>query len=200
VTSPGQIKLRGSDRAPRTDIDAAIFDRKTGALGLFELKSQDPFARSPAAFSRQRENLLQANRQVSSVLDWLNRNGPDEVLNRIDSRTAKRFRVRRVLPFVLGRHLVHVDGGPDPSRRAAWGSWPQVLRLLDDQPVRGAESNPLLSLHSRLQKGEMEMVGPTDLPVRELGLGSSRLTVYPSYADFRTRSGHDDGDREDEGS
>jgi hypothetical protein len=32
----------------RTDIDAVVFDRKSGTLGIFELKSQDPFARSSA--------------------------------------------------------------------------------------------------------------------------------------------------------
>ena len=26
--------------------------------------------------------------------------------------------------------------GPEPDRRAAWGTWPQVLRLLDGQPVK----------------------------------------------------------------
>ena len=185
VTSQGRIELRGSDRAPRTDIDAAIFDRKTGTLGVFELKSQDPFARSPGALARQRDNLLQANRQVSRVLDWLNRNGADEVLNRIDFRTAKRFRVRRVLPFVLGRYLVHFDGGPEPSRQAAWGAWPQVLRLFTGQPAGPTDSNPLLSLFTYLRKDDAWYQMPAGIPSRELALGDSRLTVHPSYASLQ---------------
>jgi len=37
-----------------------VFDRKTGTLGFFELKSQDPFARSTAELVRQRDNVLYA--------------------------------------------------------------------------------------------------------------------------------------------
>ncbi|HEU0114764.1 MAG TPA: hypothetical protein VFQ80_08805, partial [Thermomicrobiales bacterium] len=48
VTSAGRVALRREGGAVRTDIDAVVFDRKTGALGIFELKSTDPFARSTA--------------------------------------------------------------------------------------------------------------------------------------------------------
>ena len=105
----------------RTDIDAVVFDRKTGTLGFFELKSQDPFARSTAELARQRDNVLYANRQISGVLAWLKRHGPDALLGRVDSRTAKTFRVQKVYPFVLGRYLAHFSDGPEPDRRAAWG-------------------------------------------------------------------------------
>jgi len=40
--------------AARTDVDALVFDRKTGTLGVFELKAQDPFARSVEERQRQR--------------------------------------------------------------------------------------------------------------------------------------------------
>ena len=182
VTSAGRIELRGGDRTPRTDIDAAIFDRKTGTLGVFELKSQDPFARSAAALERQRDNLLYANRQVAGVLDWLNRYGADELLNRIDQRTAKRFRVRKVLPFVLARYLAHFDDGPEKSRRAAWGSWPQVLRLLDGKPAGPADANPLLSLHTRLGKDDSWYQMPSGLPERVISLGDARVVVHSSHA------------------
>ncbi|MBA2248462.1 MAG: hypothetical protein H0W23_10045, partial [Chloroflexia bacterium] len=100
VTSSGAIKLRRDAGDLRTDIDAVVFDRKTGTLGVFELKSQDPFARSSAELARQRDNVLYANRQVSGVLDWLRRHGGDDLLRRVDAPTAKRFRVHKVYPFV----------------------------------------------------------------------------------------------------
>jgi hypothetical protein len=50
VISTGRVELRRENRNIRTDIDAVVFDRKTGTLGLFELKSQDPF-RSPACWT-----------------------------------------------------------------------------------------------------------------------------------------------------
>ena len=135
VLSAGRVELKRSGAA-RTDLDALVFDRKTGTLGVFELKAQDPFARSVEERQRQRDNFFHANRQVSAILEWVQRHGPDDLLARFDERTAKRFHVQKVHVFVLGRYLAHFAGGPEPDRRAAWGSWPQVLQIVGDGPVR----------------------------------------------------------------
>lgn len=185
VTAPRPIALRREGGNLGADVDAVVFDRKTGALGLFELKSQDPYARSAAELARQQDNLLYANRQLSGVLTWLNRHGGDALLSRVDARIAKRFRVQKVLPFVLGRYLAPVGDGPEPDRRAAWGSWPQVLRLLDGQTV-SATANPLASLYARLRQDAPVIHLPADIPARVIALGRGRLTVFPSYAAYRT--------------
>jgi len=184
VTSTGRIELRRESGNVRTDIDAVVFDRKTGTLGFFELKSQDPFARSVAERGRQRDNLLYANRQVSGVLAWLQRSGGDALLNRVDNRTAKQFRVQKVFPFVLGRYLAHFNDGPEPDRRAAWGTWPQVLRLLDGKPFGANDANPLATLHNRLSKDQPLARRPLELETRRLDLGPVSLTVYPSFAAY----------------
>lgn len=189
VTSARRIELRRDVGDVRTDVDAVVFDRKTGTLGLFELKSQDPFARSTAELTRQRDNVLYANRQISGVLDWLKRHGGDDLLGRVDSRTAKTFRVHKVFPFVLGRYLAHFSDGPEPDRRAAWGTWPQLLRMLDGQPVRASDANPLASLFTRLTK-DVPLIHPlADESVREIALGAARLVVHPTYAAFQARGG-----------
>jgi len=188
VTSKGRIELRREGGTIRTDIDAAVFDRKTGTLALFELKSQDPFARSTAERVRQRDNVLFANRQVSGVLDWVKRHGANELLGRIDARTARTSRVHKVYPFVLGRYLVHFNDGPAPDRRAAWGTWPQVMRLVDGKSVRAAEANPIASLHTRLTNGDPIMPPPADLPSHEIPIGSARLTVHASWSAFQTHA------------
>jgi hypothetical protein len=185
VTSAGRIELRRDDGGVRTDIDAVVFDRKTGALGFFELKSQDPFARSTAELARQRDNVLYANRQLSGALDWLKRHGADALLGRVDARTAKTFRAQKVYPFVLGRYLAHFSDGPEPDRRAAWGSWPRLLRLLDGQPFRAGDANPLASLFTRLAKDDSLIRPPADAPPREIAIGAARLIVHPSYAAVR---------------
>ncbi len=200
VTSAGRIELRRDGGDVRTDIDAVVFDRKTGTLGVFELKSQDPFARSTAELMRQRDNVLYANRQISGVLAWLNRHGADALLGRVDARTAKTFRAQKVYPFVLGRYLAHFGDGPEPDRRAAWGTWPQVLRLLDGQPVRAADANPLAALFGRL-RNDVPLVRPAaDGPPREIAIGAARLIVYPSYAAFQASSAVGRGPRSDSGS
>jgi hypothetical protein len=185
VTSDARIKLRRDRGDVRTDIDAVVFDRKSGTLGIFELKSQDPFARSTAELVRQRDNVLYANRQISGVLTWLNRHGADEILNRVDSRTAKTFRAQKVYPFVLGRFLAHFSDGPEPDRRAAWGTWPQLLRLLDGQPFRATDANPLASLFTRLTKDVPLIRPPADDPSREIAIGAARLIIHPSYAAYQ---------------
>lgn len=189
VTSPARIVLRRDRGDARTDVDAIVFDRKTGTLGFFELKTQDPFARSTAELTRQRDNILYANRQVSGVLAWLQRYGPDELLNRANARTAKGFRVQKVYPFVLGRYLVHFNDGQEPDRHAAWGTWPEILRLADGEPPRLPGANPLASLFNRLTKATPPPHLLTDLPAKEIAIGETRLVVYPSYAAFQARAG-----------
>lgn len=185
VTSAGRVELRRERGDVRTDVDAVVFDRKTGTLGLFELKSQDPFPRTSAELARQRDNVLYANRQIAGALDWLKRHGGDELLRKVDQQTAKRFRVQRVLPFVLGRYVARFDDGPEPDRRVAWGTWPQVLRLTRGEPFAGKDANPLASLHNRLLKDVPSAALPGEETTRETGIGDARLIVYPSYRAFQ---------------
>jgi hypothetical protein len=195
VTSTGRIELRRAGGDVRTDIDAVVFDRKSGTLGLFELKSQDPFARSTAELTRQRDNVLYANRQISGVLTWLKQHGADALLGRVDTRTAKTFRAQKVYPFVLGRYLAHFSDGPEPDRRAAWGTWPQLLRLLDGQPFRTTDANPLASLFTRLTKDVPLIHLPADHPPRKITIGAARLIVHPSYATFQATVAVERGSR-----
>ena len=188
VTSAGGVELRRERGDLRTDVDAVVFDRKTGTLAVFELKSLDPFARSTAELNRQRDTVLYANRQVSGVLDWLNRYGGDELLKRVDARNAKTFRVQKVLPFVLARYLVRFGDGPEPDRRAAWGTWPQVLRLLSGTPARAADANPLVSLSTRLRGDTPAIAAFGEDAVREIVIGDTRLVVHPSYAAVQASS------------
>ena len=184
VVSANRIELRRVDGDLRTDVDAAVFDRKTGTLGLFELKSQDPFSRSAGELTRRRDNLMHANRQVAGVLDWLKRYGADDLLGRIDSATAKKFRAQKVFPFVIGRYLVRFDDGPEPDRRAAWGTWPQLLRFLNGFAVNASESNPIASLHARLLKDAGFTQPPIELPSRQITIGATTLVVHPSHAAY----------------
>ena len=184
VTSAGRIELRRETGDVRTDVDAIVFDRKSGTLGFFELKSQDPYVRSTAELTRQRDNVLYANRQISGVLTWLKRHGPDALLGRVDSRTAKMFRVQKVYPFVLGRYLAHFSDGPEPDRRAAWGTWPQLLRLVNGQPFRSTDANPLASLFTRLTN-DGPLIRPSAVGApHEIAIGAARLLVHPIYAEF----------------
>jgi hypothetical protein len=174
VTASGPIELRREQGSIRTDIDAAIFDRKTGTLALFELKTNEPFARSTAELLRTVENTRAAGRQVANILDWINRHGADEILNRIDRQAARSFRVQKVQAFVLGRHLVE-----GTEKRAVWATWPQLLRVLGNDAVTNLGGNPIATLAARLARNQ-PLVSPR--AVREplvIDLGDLRLRVSP---------------------
>jgi hypothetical protein len=183
VLSPRGVELRRSGK-PRTDVDALVFDRKMGALGVFELKAQDPFAGSVEERKQQRDNFFHANRQVSAILDWVQRNGPDDLLLRFDERTAKRFHVQKVYVFVLGRYTAHFSGGPEPERRAAWGSWPQVLRIVEDESLDSGRRDPLGILFARLRDAAPEST-PANAGTQTITVRDFRLHMFPSFTAMR---------------
>jgi len=176
-----ELKRRG---AARTDIDALVFDRKTGTLGVFELKAQDPFARSVEERQRQRDNFFHANHQVSAILEWVQRHGPDDLLARFDARAAKRFHVQTVYVFVLGRYLAHFTGDPEPDRRAAWGSWPQALQVVENGPFDPDSRNPLGALFARLRDATPPSA-PANADSQMIAVGDLRLRISPSFAAMR---------------
>ena len=184
VLSPGRIELKRSGEA-RTDLDALVFDRKTGTLGVFELKAQDPFARSVEERQRQRDNFFHANRQVSAILEWVQRRGSDDLLTRFDERAAKRFHVQKVSVFVFGRYLAHFAGGPEPDRRAAWGSWPQVLQLVENGSFGSNSHNPLGTLFARLRDAKPPST-PVNTGSQTITVGNLHLRIFPSFADLQS--------------
>jgi hypothetical protein len=159
-----------------------------GALGVFELKAQDPFARSVEERQRQRDNFFHANRQVSAILEWVQRYGPNDLLLRFDERIARRFHVQKVYVFVLGRSLAHFSGGPEPDRRAAWGSWPQVLQIVEAESLDAGRRDPLGTLFARLRDATSAST-PDNVDRRTIVVGDFRLHIFPSFAAMRAEKG-----------
>jgi hypothetical protein len=93
--------------------------------------------------------------------------------------------VQKVYPFVLGRYLAHFSDGPQPDRRAAWGTWPQLLRLLDGKPVSASDANPIASLFTRLTNDAPLIRPPAEVAPHEIAIDAARLIVHPSYAAFQ---------------
>ncbi len=189
VKSTGSVELRGVQGDRTTDVDALIFDRKTGVLALFELKSQDPFAYSRQERIRQRDYFYSAGKQVLACVQWLNRNGANALLTRLDFKLVKHLKVQKTYIFVLGRYLAHFFDGPEFDRRAAWGTWPQVLRLVNEMPFGAEEANPIQSLYTKLIK-DTPLTPPSPiLDVQEITIGESKVYVYPDFQTYKHRVG-----------
>jgi hypothetical protein len=189
VRSAGSIELRGVQGDLTTDVDALIFDRKTGALALFELKSQDLFAYSRQERIRQRDYFYNAGKQVLACVQWLNRNGANALLARLDPKLVKRLKVQKTYIFVLGRYLAHFFDGPEFDRRAAWGTWPQVLRLVNEVSFGAEDANPIQSLYDKLMKDTPLTPSSPVLDVEEITIGESTVYVYPDFKTYKNRVG-----------
>jgi hypothetical protein len=187
VRSADSVELRGVQGDLTTDVDAVIFDRKTGALALFELKSQDPFAYSPQERRRQRDYFYNAGKQVVACVQWLNRNGANALLARLDPKLVKRLKVQKTYIFVLGRYLAHFFDGPEFDRRAAWGTWPQVLRLVNEVSFGAEEAHPIQSLYNKLMKDAPLTPSSPVLDVQEITIGESKVYVYPDFKAYKNR-------------
>ncbi len=185
VKSAGHVELRGTKGTLTTDVDALIFDRKTGALALFELKSQDPFVYSPQERIRQRDYFYGASKQVVASSEWVKRNGANALLSRLDSTQVKRLKAQNVYIFVLGRYLAHFFDGPPFDTRAAWGTWSQVLRLAQGKPFGANDANPIQSLHNKLMKGTPLALADKSLAIQEVEIGNAYIHVYPSFEAYR---------------
>ena len=130
--------------ATATDIDAALFDASTGTLGIFQLKWQDPFGASMRKRNSKMKNFLtETNRWVSTVSSILN-HSPTALDSLIGEGATRNLETERILLFVIGRHFSHFSGGVYRDSRAAWGTWPQMLRLLKESEVG---SDPIAWLH-----------------------------------------------------
>jgi hypothetical protein len=64
-----------------------------------------------------------------------------------------------------------------------------VLRLLDGQPFKANDANPLASLFNRLTKDTPLSRTPIETDSRLIELGDTTLTVHPSYAAYQSRGG-----------
>jgi len=185
VKSIGHIELRGTKGTLTTDVDALIFDRKTGALALFELKSHDPFAYSRQERIRQHDNFYAAGKQVVAALEWVKRNGANALLGRLDSKQVKHLKAHKMYVFVLGRYLAHFFEGSEHDFRAAWGTWAQVLQLVNGKAFEPDESNPIQSLFNKLVKDTPLALPDKICAVQEIAIGDQRICVYPSFEAYK---------------
>ncbi len=186
VKSTGRVELKGTQGTLTTDVDALIFDRKTGALALFELKSQDPFAYSSQERQRQRDYFYSASKQVIASSDWVKRNGANALLTRLDPTQVKRLKAQNAYIFVLGRYLAHFFDGPPLATRAAWGTWPQVLHLLNGQPFAANEANPIQSLSNKLSKDTPLAFTDQSTPIiQEIIIGDKPIHAHSSFEAYK---------------
>ena len=162
-----------------TDIDAAVFDSTTGTLGLFQLKWQDPFGTSMRKRNSKKMNFVyETNRWVSAVSSILlqNTNALDHLFGQGTDFTHD---AKRIHLFVIGRHFSHFSGEALQDSRAAWGTWPQVLRIFKESTV---DSDPITWLHKMLREQSPSLRTPVTLEAYEMRIGEYQIKYDPVTA------------------
>jgi hypothetical protein len=183
----GRTPARGRGRPHRSRRpDLRSEGRLAGFLRARGAGSLLPF---PAERRSQRDNFYHANQQISAIAQWLQRNDATGLVTAIDPQAARTFKVQRVYLVVLGRYVAHFADRLTPDRRAAWGTWPQVLRLVGECPFGPADANPLGLFHTWLAKDQALVSSASDIRMREIPLGTGCVRVYPSIAAYRAATG-----------
>ncbi|MEY9096509.1 hypothetical protein [Paenibacillus sp. RC84] len=145
-----------------TDIDGVIFDTQTGELGLFQLKWQEPFASSPFERSSRKRNFESESVDwVNVISGWLENLSLDELSHHLGIKKSKLSTWNRTKLFILGRHSAHFSGDTELDERAAWGIWPQIIRLFNEVDEKD-RSNTLNWLYDILKKDSPVMNAKRD--------------------------------------
>lgn len=123
----------------RTDIDAALFDKKTKTLGLFQLKWQDKYAADLKARRSRISNFYpKAKEWIEKMIKWETAVDTKEILSSLNINDSD---ISNIYLFVIGRYNTHFSN-QETDERAAWGSWYHVVELTHkiktdfDDPIR----------------------------------------------------------------
>ena len=175
ATAEKPLQLR-NEGVVATDIDAAVFDTTTGTLGLFQLKWQDPFGTSMRKRNSKMMNFLEETNQWVSKVSSILLENPKALDHLLGERAVRIHHTKRIQLFVIGRHFSHFSGGAYRDSKAAWGTWPQVLRLFKESHMG---SDPLTWLHEMLQEQSPSLRTPIITEAYEMQVGEYRIRYDP---------------------
>lgn len=170
IRFPGNLKLRRGG-AVLTDIDAIIYDRLTGDVGLFQLKWQDYSTNDVRQLRSKAANLSAELADWSGkVKSWIEENGMSALDKSLRLKQKRREAVRGVLLFAISRSSVRTQGygvktdAPD----LAMAVWPQFVRA---RMEIGPTSWSMRDVHARLleEHGRVPNVYPLPASLRVAG-------------------------------
>ncbi len=175
-----QVKIK-SQGALITDIDAVVYDQETGTLALFQLKWQDSFGGSMSRRNSKMKNLTgEGNQWVERMTDWIGERSLNRLPAALGLEKELTTAIRDVRLFVIGRNFSRFSGPIAITDSASWGTWPQVVRLLNEF---GRSGDPLQSLHDALHLGSpvhREVESPAEL---RFEIGQWAVVIVPPAAE-----------------
>ncbi|VTU33223.1 hypothetical protein H6CHR_03959 [Variovorax sp. PBL-H6] len=167
IRFPGNLKLRRGG-AVLTDIDAIIYDKLTGDVGLFQLKWQDYSTNDVRQLRSKAANLSAELVDWSAkVKSWIEEHGPSALDRSLRLKQKRREAVKGVLLFAISRSSVRTQGYGIKTDVAdlAMGVWPQFVRARMEV---GPSAWSLRDVHARLieEHGQVPTVHPMPAVIR----------------------------------
>lgn len=161
ICFPGNLKLR-REGAVLTDIDAAIYDRLTGDIGIFQLKWQDYSTNDVRQLRSKAANLSTELVDWSSkIMAWVEEYGVSALDKSLRLKQKRRETVSGIMLFAISRSSIRTQGygvrTDAPS--LAMAVWPQFVRARMEV---GPSERSLRDLHARLlqEYGQVPNVHP----------------------------------------
>jgi hypothetical protein len=170
VCFPGNLKLRRGG-AVLTDIDAAVYDRLTGDVGIFQLKWQDYSTNDVRQLRSKAANLsAELTDWSGKIMSWIEENGVSALDKSLRLKRKRRETVRSIMLFAISRSSVRTQGygvrTDAPS--LAMAVWPQFVRARMEV---GPSERSLREIHARLHQeyGQVPDVHPMPASIRVTG-------------------------------
>jgi len=167
ICFPSNLKLRRGGMV-LTDIDAAIYDRITGEVGLFQLKWQE-YSTNDVRQLRSRAANLSAELidWSEKVKSWIEENGTSVLSMSLRLKKKRREAVKSILLFAISKSSVRTlgYGVKTDAPCLAMAVWPQFVRV---RLETGPSERPLQEIHTRLvnEYGEVPCIQPMSASIR----------------------------------
>jgi len=166
----GNLKLRRAGSV-LTDIDAVVYDRITGDVGLFQLKWQDYSTNDVRQLRSKAANLSAELMDWSGkVRSWIEEHGISALDQSLRLKQKRREAVKSVFLFAISRSVVRTQGygiktnAPD----LAMAVWPQFARA---RMEIGPSERSLRDIHARLleEHGQVPDIQPMPTSLQVAG-------------------------------
>jgi hypothetical protein len=164
----------------KTDIDAVVYDSFTGTLGLFQLKWQDPFAKSMTErFSRMSNLFPKANEWISKLRFWVSNNSAKTIINslQIDKCFTGNTPINEVFVFVISRNTMNFTG-VEMDNSVAWSTWYQLIE--SQARVKSISDNPIKEMFMKIKTlSPVHRLKTEGLPkVEDIEVKLGETTIY----------------------
>lgn len=126
----GNTNLKTGNKVD-TDIDAAIFDRMTGELALFQIKWQDFFFNDISKLKSRASNLTKGlDDWTLKVNKWIASNGLKKLLQTLRINSTEGSPISKVYLFAISKNAARMKGYGHQTtvENLAIANWPQFAR------------------------------------------------------------------------